>query len=224
MQVLFDSNTWQLVVKAERHTKDPKYSSIQKIYSAIQNNTIIPFISETVVTIEGVRKAQRTKYLSERNKDVIKITERKSTKPNTLSFQVQIGGDTNAHSGIHPKLKQKLKTAVALGFKLISVPRLGTGYPSDIKEFETSSYDITETSNEDFGSFLDRQSRIIEQIEAKGYGRIQLQLIAERIQERLNITPPPWLDGLQSHLMIKKKGKFKKPMRNGPTVTLSPLS
>ena len=224
MQVLFDTNTWELVVQPELHTKDPKYSSIQKIYRAIQNNTIIPFISETVVTIEGVRKVQRTKYLSERNKDVIKITERKSTKPNTLSFQVQIGGDTNAHSGIHPKLKQKLKTAVALGFKLISVPRLGTGYPSDMKEFETSSYDITETSNEDFGSFLDRQSRIIEQIEAKGYGRIQLQLIDERIQERLNITPPPWLDGLQSQLMIKKKGKFKKPMRNGPTVTLSPLS
>lgn len=210
MQVLFDTNTWELVVQPELHTKDPKYSSIQKIYSAIQNNTIIPFISETVVTIEGVRKVQRTKYLSERNKDVIKITERKSTKPNTLSFQVQIGGDTNAHSGIHPILKQKLRTAVALGFKLISVPRLGTRYPSDMKEFETYRFDITETSNEDFWSFLDRQSKIIEQVEAKGYGRIQLQLIAERIQERLNITPSPWSDGLEKPSNDQEKREIQK--------------
>lgn len=209
MQVLFDTNALELVVQPELHTKEPKYSAIQKIYNAIQNNTIIPFISETVVTIEGVQNVQRTKYLSERNKDVIKITERESTKPNTISLQVQIGGDTNAHLGIHPILKHKLRTAVALGFKLISVPRLGTGYPSDMKEFGSYRHNITETSSEDFWSFLDRQSKIIEQVESKGYGRIQLQLIAERIQKRLNITPSHWSDGLEKPADDREKKEIQ---------------
>jgi hypothetical protein len=198
------------VVQPELHAKDPKYSAIQKIYRAIQNNTIIPFISETVVPIEGVQKWQRTKYLSERNRDVIKSTERKSTKPNTIPFQVQIGGDTNAHSGNHPILKHKLRTAVALGFKLISVPRRGTGYPSDTKEFETYRHDTTETSNEDFWSFVDRQSKIIEQVEAKGYRRIQLQLIADRIQERLNITSSHWSEELEKPSNVQEKMEIQK--------------
>ncbi len=61
-----------------------------------------------------------------------------------------------------------------------------------------------------FGLFWIGRAESLSKVEAKGYGRIQLQLIAERIQERLNITPSPWRDGLAKPSNDQEKREIQK--------------
>lgn len=196
MKVLFDTNTWQLVLEPGRFPKNENYSYAQKIHDAVKTGIIEPFICETVVTLEAIPKGQRSAYLEKRSRDVVKFHELESKDNRTISMRVEIGGDTEAHPGMKPILKDKLKAAFEFGFKHIPVSRIGTARPSDFSEFDRYRARFEYKTEAEFHERNNKQGEVSRAIEVQGYGREPLKLIAQRIQDRMGWKNRPWYEGL----------------------------
>ena len=76
MKVMFDSNIWQNVVCPDDYKTDPQYDALCKIHQLIEEGKIEAFLSETMFTLENVKKADRkTKMGSLKAKIKTTITE-----------------------------------------------------------------------------------------------------------------------------------------------------
>lgn len=62
MKIIFDSNVWQIVTLPSDFPNEPLIADFIKINQAIIDKKIVPFLSETVFTIEAIRKVERQDF------------------------------------------------------------------------------------------------------------------------------------------------------------------
>lgn len=56
MKITFDSNVWRKISSPEQFPNDPSYKDFKNIRKAIDEKRIIPFLCETVFTLEAIEK------------------------------------------------------------------------------------------------------------------------------------------------------------------------
>ena len=64
MKIIFDSNVWQIVTIPDDYPDEPHLADFEKIHQAIIDKRIEPFLSETIFTIEAIRKVERQDFFS----------------------------------------------------------------------------------------------------------------------------------------------------------------
>lgn len=170
-KITFDSNTWRKVATPDNFPKDPIIEDYKTIRMAINNGQIIPFISETVFTLEAIQKKNRKQFFKD-YKAVI-TTDISEDEKGYVNMQFQIGPNKNAHSGNNEFLKEHFADAVKLGFNIIHLPRIA-GITN--KDIEASLYRM---DNETLGKYLDKVfevGRRITELEAGDYEIQQIGL------------------------------------------------
>ena len=59
LHVTFDTNTFDKVVRPNVYAKNPGYSGFAAIHDGLQRGDLVAFISETIITLEGIGRDQR---------------------------------------------------------------------------------------------------------------------------------------------------------------------
>ena len=172
MKITFDSNTWRKVASPNNFPKDPIINDYRIIRESISNGRIIPFISETVFTLEAIKKIDRKKFFKD-YKAVI-TTEISETDNGYIKMQFKIGPNTNAHPGNNDFLKEHFADAVKLGFNIIHVPRIA-GITN--KDIEASMYKL---DNETLSAYLDKVFEVSARITELQAGDYEINEIAKK--------------------------------------------
>lgn len=122
MKVTFDSNTWRKVASPDNFPKDPIIVDYRIIREAINTGVIIPFISETVFTLEAIQKKNRKAFF--RDYKAVTTTDLTEGENGSIKMRITVGPNKNAHPGNNDFLKEHLADAVQLGFNIIHLPRI----------------------------------------------------------------------------------------------------
>lgn len=56
MKITFDSNIWRKVASPDKFPKEPSINDIRLIKEAIDKEEIIPFLCETIFTLEAIQE------------------------------------------------------------------------------------------------------------------------------------------------------------------------
>ena len=66
MKIIFDSNVWQIVTLPDDFQTEVSLPHFRKIRQAIIDQTIEAYLSETIFTIEAIRRVERQDFFSKR--------------------------------------------------------------------------------------------------------------------------------------------------------------
>lgn len=185
MKIMFDSNVWQIVAIPNDFTDEPFLADFRKIRQAIIDKKITPFISETVFTIEAIRKVERQDFFS---KQKPKFSVKEVAHGNTISMSFKIGPNEKDAIDFHdrPKLKKYFDEAIGLGFNIARLPRIG-GLVN--KEIEQEIYHLDDTA---LSQYHDKVFEVAGKIEDNGGGMKQIETIG------LQYGGPNWFKGLKN--------------------------
>lgn len=178
MKVMFDSNIWQNVVCPDDYTSDPQYDALCKIHQLIEEGKIEAYLSETMFTLENVRKADRKAKMG-------------SMKPSFKTTFTEIEGGVNIRMTMgpnhddsvslddNPQLKKYALEAIKLGFRIVRLPRISMLQNSDL---EDKLYKVP-----DFQKFFEKGITISEEIEKRGAGIAQIKaLVSSNLGRSIN--------------------------------------
>ncbi len=134
MKITFDSNTWRKVASPDNFPKDPIICDYKIIRDAINNGKIIPFISETVFTLEAIKKIDRKQFFKDYK--AIQTFYVSELDDGYVKIQFTIGPNPSAHPGNNDFLKEHFADAVSLGFNIINLPRVAGITNKDIEGYK----------------------------------------------------------------------------------------
>ena len=179
MKVTFDSNVWRVVSSPDKFPKESALSDFRKIREAIVSGRVIPYICETVFTLEAIKRANRKEFFSVPNSKTKVITSEVNGGA-VVSFSV--GPDKSVHPGNNAYLNMHLQDALKIGFNIVKFPRIGGVQNPDIEQHLYK--------HEELGTYLEKIFEVGKIIEERGAGFAQIKKIGEAYA---NI----WFDGLQ---------------------------
>jgi len=186
MKIIFDSNVWQIVTIPDDFPTETSLPDFKKIHKAIIDKIIEPFLSETVFTIEAIRKVERQDFFSS-TKPKIDIKET-ANKNGSISLGLTMG--PNEEDAIdfnnRPILKKYFDEAIKLGFNIARLPRIG-GLVNP--EVDAVRYKQEE---KELAKYHDKVFEVGRKIEEKGAGMTQLKKIGEQYGN------PLWMKGLKN--------------------------
>ncbi len=173
MKVIFDSNVWQIVTIPEDYPNDPCLNDFKKIHKAIIDGKIKPYLSETIFTIEAIRKVERQDFFSSTRP---KIDVKEKTVGDSISLNFSIGPNEEDAIDFNERsiLKRYFDKAIELGFRILRLPRIG-GLVN--KEIESVRFKL---EGEGLQKFLDRVFEVCRKIENRGAGITQIKKIGEK--------------------------------------------
>ncbi len=186
MKIIFDSNLWQIVTIPNDFPDEPSLADFKKIHQAIVDKKIEPYLSETIFTIEAIRKVERQDFFSSTE---AKIDFKESaTDDGNISLGFTIG--PNEEDAIdfmtRPILKKYFDEAIKLSFKISRFPRIG-GLVNP--EVEAVRYKLT---NIKLSQYLEKVFEVGRKIEAADAGMEQIKAIGNQYG---NLS---WMKGLKS--------------------------
>jgi hypothetical protein len=185
ISVTFDSNSWQRVVCPDKFSKDPRHTEFTKLHTAIGARRICPYFVETMVSLEAIRKADRAEYLTGR-RPVIRVRE--TARGRRIYAEVTISADHSAHPGLHPILQDRTAAALALGFRFLKIPRIGSQLPP----VALDPANFLQQTPQESAERQQRSFKALRAIEARGVGKTQIEEIGQRISARLQLPGPWW--------------------------------
>ena len=184
MKIFFDSNVWQIICLPQDFPDEILIDDFVKIRQAIIEKKIEAFLSETIFTIESIRKLDRKKYLSGRKPKFEYVD--KVVDDNTMHTSITIGPGDSINLSQTPILKKYFDAAVALGFKIVSLPRFGGMVNEDVDAVRHIPEKI------DYDEFLENVAAVVQKIESLGAGMSQIESIG-RLYDSNN-----WQKGLKN--------------------------
>lgn len=186
MKIIFDSNVWQKVTIPDDFATDPAIADLRKIHQAIVDRKIEPFLSETIFTIEAIRKVERQNFFSS-TEAKIETTEG-ITPDGKISLGFNIGpNEKDAIDFVNrPILKKYFDEAIKLGFKIVRLPRIGGFVNPEVDEVRYKMEDVT------FTNYHDKACEVGAKIEKEGAGIAQIKSIGQQY----GISP--WIKGLKN--------------------------
>jgi len=186
MKIIFDSNVWQIVTIPTDFPNEPFLADFIKINQAIIDKKIEPFLSETVFTIEAIRKIERQDFFSSTN---AKIDVKESATDDgriTLGFSIGPNEKDAIDFVNRPILKKYFDEAIKLGFNIARLPRIG-GLVNP--EVDAVRFKQDETS---LSAYHEKVFEVGQKIEDAGAGITQIKEIGEQYGN------PVWMKGLKS--------------------------
>lgn len=180
MKITFDSNVWQIVVYPEDYPQEPFIEKFKIINEAINSGKIEAFLSETIFTVEAIRKVDRKDFLSSRKPTMTTDVEINNDKVG-LGFAIGPGDQDSINFDNIPILKKYSEGALQQGFKIVGSNRVAIFKNSEIEQ------EILKLDD----SFYNRQAEVGEKIEAFGAGISQIMEIGFSYSNR------GWMRGLK---------------------------
>jgi hypothetical protein len=171
LRVTFDTNTFDKVVRPAVYAKDPNNADFAAVHEALKRGDVLGFISETIITFEGIGRDQRASVFG--STEVHSRFEQVSDD----TFLITMTPEQSARQPIHPKQAERFVAAFDLGFRLLMEdPRIGKlGVAGDFYVSETE---------EALTQRLDRHFNILQAIEARGLGSPRVMALAKLWAER----------------------------------------
>lgn len=188
MIVTFDSNAWQPVVRPDKCPKDLRQGDFVRIHEAVRAGKVEARFVETVASLEAIKKADRATYLASR-RPAMEIAEKSSQ--GRIQATVTIGPDHSAHPGLAPVLEDRIGEALALGFRFMRLPRIGTQLPP--VALVCANY--VQQSTAEAEARQERSFEALREIEARGVGKSQVEEIGNTINMRHGAAGP-WFTNL----------------------------
>lgn len=197
MKVLFDSNIWQIITIPEDYPDEGNLNDFKKINSAILGKTLDGYISETVFTIEAIRKVERQDFFSSA-RPMIKSCV-KEEENNTISLKITIGPNEKDAINFNerPILKRYFDQAKDIGLKITNLPRIG-GLKNPEIEASTLKLD-----GEILSAYLEKVCSVGRAIEARGAGIAKIKKIGEKYDAK------NWFNGLKKSPETERKNIAK---------------
>ena len=185
MKVMFDSNVWRKIAIPEDNTDDPQYAALCAIHDAIVDGRIEAYISENIFTLENIpRKDRKSKVGSMKAKTT--ITEKTSGAKTDINIVVGPNPKDAVTLDDHEFLRKPIEAALAIGFRIVRLPRIGGLTNTDIEE---KRYKVP-----DFEAYYNKATEVAMKIEANGAGFSQLEELVKlnpgnSITEKINNAP-----------------------------------
>ena len=167
ISVTFDSNVWESIVDQGKLDSHAQSDSLGAIRGAIEQGQIAPYLSDVIVTLEAVKKAERAEFFREitvqhRRRDIETHTGEDGTP--VLSRDITINASFDHRPPQHQKLSDALEAATNLGFRFISMPRIGW------MRVEDELYKPNEATEEAIASRLERTFEAHGEFQGRGWG------------------------------------------------------
>ena len=169
MRITFDSNVWRIISSPETFPNEPSIESFKAIRKAIDGKRIVPFLCETIFTLEAIQRKERKEFFSE-YKPKIDISE--ETEGSGIKLSFTIGPDKSAHPGNNSYLEKHLKDAIDIGFQIIKFPRIAGIVNPDI---EAHFY-----KHSDLESYHDKVFSVGRKIESKNAGISHIKTLGKK--------------------------------------------
>ena len=132
MRVTFDSNVYRQIVSPSKFPGDAQSVDFALIHDSLEDGLIQGFLCETIVTLESVRRDDRSDYFSAAKLKVV-FTEEESDD-GSLKLTAAAGPNSQGHPGMPPKFGEWVNDALMLGFRLIRAPRVDVRRPSEVSD------------------------------------------------------------------------------------------
>lgn len=171
MKIIFDSNVWQIVTLPSDFPNEPLIADFIKINQAIIDKKIEPFLSETIFTIEAIRKVERQDFFSSTK---AKITTKEKANDNssiTLNFSIGSHEKDAIDFAERPILKKYFDEAIKLGFNIVRLPRIVGFVNPEVRAV------LYKQENASFSAYLDKVFEVGKKIEDSGAGITQIKEI-----------------------------------------------
>jgi hypothetical protein len=162
-RITFDSNVWRPVVRPDDFLTEASLSSFRAIHDAIKLGTASGYLSESIFTLEAIKKKDRQVYFANHR---AKIETTTSSHPaGVIQTNFAIGPDPAQAVKNNEYLNRYLEAARKLNFKLLRCGRIGGVQNLDLA--------ATDYAPDDRALFHDRNEKTGEcsrQIEARNCG------------------------------------------------------
>jgi hypothetical protein len=176
LRVTFDTNTFDKVVRPNIYARDPNHADFVAVHEALKRDELLGFISETIITFEGIGKDQRASVFG--TTELRGRTEQVSDD----TFVITMTPEQSARQPVHAKQAERFVAAFDLGIRLLrGAPRVGM--PRVEGDFYVHETDEALTQR------LDRHFNILQAIEARGLGSPRVMAIAKRWADRAPNEP-----------------------------------
>jgi len=190
MRITFDTNCVDKVVRPHLSPKDPRNSEYQAVSKALESGLFTGAFSETIVTIEGIKKADRAIVFGSTRvrgkEEVPKVTEDGTTVVNFKLFVEQL-----ARSPLEPAFAERVQAALRFGLKILRAPRIGMLH---IKDPDRNLY-VQDSESAALSNRLMRYLDALEAIETRGLGFSRLERLAAKFAARAG-AKEPWHQSL----------------------------
>jgi hypothetical protein len=179
----FDSNVWRVVVTPTVFPGESSPAEFAAIRAEIASARMIGCLSETVFTLEAVKKIDRQAFFAAYAAPLeVKETE----KPDgTIAWEFNPAAGV-AQPPLHSILESHLRDAIAMGFRLLHCPRILAPKPKLPQSYYLADADVTAS---------DRAARFAEcsrELESLGAGIAHVKEIGARYTN----DPKRWIEGL----------------------------
>jgi hypothetical protein len=199
MRVTFDTNTLEKATRPERSVKDPLHPEYVTVHQAVTDGRIAGFFSETIISLEGIQKTDRSAVLGGTTmSQQEQITEHPATGQTvvTTTFTVK----APLRTPLHPEVAARIRAARNLGMRLLRAPRLG-GYLIDDPDGTVFAVEPGEAA-------LEKRLRIyhsvLRKLDARAIGFAQIQQLASTFAARANVQEP-WFQSLHRATDVHEK-------------------
>jgi hypothetical protein len=203
LTVTFDSNTLDRVVRPDRFPKDPLRPAFLKINQALKEERVNGFFSETILTLEGIQKADRADVFDS-TVIVTRMTEKASVTGEPARVSVELTVHQPGRKPIHPEVAMRVKAALQLGLRALKIPRQGAITIEDPHK----TFFVQQNKSE----MEQRQQKTFEaarQIEGRGVGMSRVKALAAKFAARDNVTEP-WYRSLVRAKDIHEENDVKR--------------
>lgn len=179
LRVMFDTNTYRHIIDctADNNNSATVYARLNNM---IRKGKIDAFLSETLFTIEAVKKNDRLAFMALQQP---KMTTRTQAVGRKVEMTFTLGPDEKHKvdfEGTGP-LKDYFEKAQQLGFKIVRLPRI-----AGILNAEISDKQLFKINNADaYNAYIEKAAEVGEMIESKGAGFTHVEQILSRYD---NIT------------------------------------
>jgi ribosomal protein L30 len=203
LRVTFDSNTYRQAIDPRRSQRDASAAELGRIHASLKDDRIRGYLSETIVTLEGVRNVQRGAYFASLKP---KVTAAETESPGGwIKVEIREQTDNSLHPGLDPIVAKWIDTARSIGLRFLWAGRFGVPRPPEL----LPEHFATEGTDEEQQDRRERFHEIAGVIEARNVGIAEIKAIGERIKARTE-SIEPWLAALnqaqdeQEHKEIQK--------------------
>lgn len=190
-RVTFDTNVLDLACRPERFPKDSRLPMMQKVHDALANGQIEGFYSVTMLTIEGIMRADRAKVFAgtqivmqpetshiTRNADLPDAIREKVGSGDLETITMEFRVEQRDRKSLHPEVIARMNAAKALGVKILKdVPRTGAFHIAD----RTGEYYLDRGEGAELNAWIQRVHEVARAIEGRGIGFAQVQALGEKM-------------------------------------------
>ena len=184
MRITFDSNVWRIVASPDKFPNEKSIESFKKIRQAIIDGAILACLSETVFTLEAIKKQDRKEFFSSYKP---KINFAEEEQNGAIKISMSIGPDKQHHPGNNRYLSSHLQDALSIGIKLLRCPRISGVINPDIEGCYFLTDDVVA-----IGKRQDDFATVGREIETQNAGIYHIKSIGHKY----NSTK--WIDGIRS--------------------------